>query len=428
MYNSILHWNNWSEGLAFLTIQEKTQNKDLESIFSRALNGRVLFKNHKALQSDYVPDHLPFRAQQVTSIAEILAPILHNSRPSNLLIYGKTGTGKTAVTRHVMAKLNETCIDKKVQAMFVYSNVRMAGTEYRTLGDLASNIGLKIPFTGLAVSEVLFRIQNHIKTQGLKTVFVLDEIDYLVHSYSDDILYDLTNSSDKIAPGFMSLIGISNDLQFKEQLGARVQSRLSEEEIVFPPYSAEELRTILNERAALALNQSSYSGAAINLCAALSGSEHGDARRAVDLLRISGEIAEREGSPELTEKHVRMALQKIDQDRVSEALRTLPLHAKIALLASLNACKNDSPNASSGAVYEKYCELAKESGLEPLTTRRVSGLLTELDTLGLITASIVNYGRYGRTKKITPQITILIAEKSFDSDDTIKHLLAKTKN
>jgi archaeal cell division control protein 6 len=411
-------------GTNHLTAQEKSFNNDpLDSIFSRALNGRVLFRNHKALQSDYVPDNLPFRAQQVSSIAEILAPILHGSRPSNLLVYGKTGTGKTAVTRHVISKLEETCSKKKIPAVFVYSNVRMTGTEYRTLGDLASSIGLKIPFTGLAVSEVLSRIQNHVKAQGLKAIFVLDEIDYLVRSYGDDILYDLTNSSDKIAPGFLSLVGISNDLQFKEQLGARVQSRLSEEELVFPPYSAEELRTILTERATLALNAGSYSGAAINLCAALSGSEHGDARRAVDLLRISGEIAEREGSKELTEKHVRIALQKIDQDRISEALVTLPLHAKVVLLSSIYACKNDSTSASSGSVYDKYCELCKLSGLEPLTTRRISGLLTELDTLGLVTASIVNYGRYGRTKKVMPQITASIAEKAFGSDDAIRHLL-----
>jgi archaeal cell division control protein 6 len=403
-----------------------TQNtSDLDSIFSRALNGRILFKNHKALQSDYVPDHLPFRAQQLSSIAEVLAPVLHGSKPSNLLIYGKTGTGKTAVTRHVISKLNETCTSKKISAMFVYSNVRMTGTEYRTLGDLASGIGLKIPFTGLAVSEVLSRIQNHIKIRGLKTVFVLDEIDYLVRSYGDDILYDLTNSTDKIAPGFLSLVGISNDLQFKEELGARVQSRLSEEELVFPPYSAEELRTILNERAALAFNASSYAEAAINLCAALSGSEHGDARRAVDLLRIAGEIAEREGSQELGEKHVRVALQKIDQDRISESLKTLPLHAKVVLLASIYVAKGGS-GASSGSVYEKYCELSKLSGLEPLTTRRVSGLLTELDTLGLISASIVNYGRYGRTKKITPQITVSTVESTFDSDDAIKHLLMRS--
>jgi cell division control protein 6 len=405
-------------------ITKQHENTDsLESIFLNALKGRTLFKNHKALQSDFIPDHLPFRQTQLSSIAEILAPILHGSKPSNLLIYGKTGTGKTAATRHIITKLAETANKKHIDSNFVYCNARMSGTEYRTLGELATSTGLKIPFTGLAVTEVLSRIQYFMKQNSLKTIFVIDEIDYLIRAYGDDLLYDLTSSSDKISPGFLSLIGISNDLQFKEELGARVQSRLSEEELVFPPYSAEELRTILNERASLALHPSSYTSAAVNLCAALSGSEHGDARRAVDLLRIAGEIAEREGTYQLDERHVRIAVQKIDQDRVSEALKTLPIHTKIVLLASIYCLDKDNTHSSSGFVYEKYSELCKKTGLEALTTRRVSGLLTELDTLGLITAAVVNYGRYGRTKKIIPQISLEAVSKVFGCDDTVKHLI-----
>jgi archaeal cell division control protein 6 len=407
-----------------MTPNHDPKNNDLlDTIFSKALKGRTLFKYHEALQSDFVPDHLPFRSSQLSSIAEIFAPILHGSKPSNLLIYGKTGTGKTAAARHITTKLAQTAEKQRNDSKFIYCNARMSGTEYRTLSELATAIGLKIPFTGLAITEVLSRIQHFIREHSLKTIFVIDEIDYLVRAYGDDLLYDLTSSSEKISPGFLSLIGISNDLQFKEELGARVQSRLSEEELVFPPYSAEELRTILNERATLALYPESYTPAAVNLCAALSGSEHGDARRAVDLLRIAGEIAERESSDQLDERHVRIAVQKIDQDRVSEALKTLPIHAKIVLLASIYSSEKDSSHSSSGFVYGKYSELCKETGLEALTTRRVSGLLTELDTLGLITAAVVNYGRYGRTKKITPQISLSVASKVFEADDTMKHLI-----
>ncbi|HZW57933.1 MAG TPA: orc1/cdc6 family replication initiation protein [Nitrososphaerales archaeon] len=406
-----------------MTLQQH-QNDPLEGIFSNALRRkRNIISNRDALRSDYVPEHLPFRTQQLTTIGQLLSPILSSSRPSNLLVYGKTGTGKTAVTRYVTSRLAAKCESSKIPASFVYCNTKMAGTEYRVLSELASGIGLKVPFTGLAVSEVLSRIQAYMKEKGLHTVLVMDEIDFLVRSFGDDLLYDLTSSSDKIAPGFLSLIGISNDLQFKEELGARVLSRLSEEELVFPPYSATELKTILVERAGLAFNSGAYNEEAINLCAALSGSEHGDARRAVDLLRIASEVAEREGAEQLEEKHVRIALQKIDQDRVSEALKTLPLHAKLVLLATMKAEDDSSLKASSGAVYERYCALCTKSGLDPLTTRRVSGLLTELDTLGLVSATVVNYGRYGRTKKITPQISHAVVEQALSSDDYLKHLI-----
>ena len=307
--------------------------------------------------------------------------------------------------------------------MFVYCNIRNAGTEYRVLAELATNIGLPIPFTGLAVSEVLQRVQNFMKLNSLHTILVLDEIDHLVKSFGDNLLYDLTNSSTNINPGFLSLVGISNDLQFKEELGARVLSRLSEEETVFPPYSAIELKTILQERAKFAFNNNAFTDAAVNLCAALSGSEHGDARRAVDLLRIAGEVAERDGAQQLDEKHVRVALQKIDQDRISDALKTLPIQAKLVLIAAVTNNTKDQPKASSGSIYEEYSRLCTTTGIEPLTTRRVSGLVTELDTLGLVSATVVNYGRYGRTKKITPQISMAILQQAFQSDEAVKQLV-----
>ena len=395
----------------------------LDSIFSKALQSQPLFIDRQALQSDYVPNHLPFRNHQISSVGEVLAPILQRAKPSNLLIYGKTGTGKTAVTKYVTSRLKHTCASQQLKCSFVYCNTRLSGTEYRTLAELAAGIDLKVPFTGLALSELLSRVQQYIKDNKIHVLFTLDEIDYLVRALGDDLLYNLTTSTDKVTPGSISLIGISNDLKFKEDLGARVISRLSEEELVFPPYLAEELKTILNERASIALRPSTYSTAAINLCAALSGSEHGDARRAVDLLRVAAEIAEREGSQQLQEKHVKIALQKIDQDRILEALKTLPLHAKLVLLATIFSSQNHDSNSSSGSVYDKYSELCKRGATEPLTTRRVSGLLTELDTLGLINATLVNYGRYGRTKKITSHITLSTATKVFADDETVQHLL-----
>src|SRR5579884_890901 len=365
------------------------QPDQLESIFIKALTSNRLITQDAVLRSDYLPDKLPFRGLQIASLGEILAPTLHYSKPSNVLIYGKTGTGKTAVTK------------------------------YTLLAEMATATNLQIPFTGLALTEVLSRLENHIRRQRSPIILVIDEVDYLVKTYNDDLLYNLTTLSERITPSFISIIGISNDLQFKDQLGARVQSRLSEEEIVFPPYTVPELASILKERATMALRQGSYTEAAINLCAALSASEHGDARRAVDLLRVGAETAEREASEILEEKHIRLALQKIDQDRVNEALKTLPLHAKLLLLGAATASHPTQNYVSTGALYETYSNLAKACDIEPLTTRRASSILTELHTLGLLSAHLVNYGRYGRTKQIRPQISLDTIKKAFSEDPII---------
>ena len=218
--------------------------EDVDSIFRRAKEGRALFVNRTVLMPEYVPDRLPFRESQVNGVAEVLAPILHGSKPSNLLLYGKTGTGKTAVARYVLNKLNAEASGSNLAVSYV--NTRIAGTEYRTLAELALSLGLSIPFTGLSIGEVIARIFREIQSNPRQIIFVVDEIDYLVKTHGDGTLYEFTRSGEKIAPAFLSLIGISNDLKFKEELDPRVLSSLGEEEIVFPPYTVEELRGILN--------------------------------------------------------------------------------------------------------------------------------------------------------------------------------------
>jgi len=365
----------------------------IDEIFQRAKEGKALFQDRKALSPEYIPENLPFRTKQISEVAEVLAPALHQSKPSNLLLYGKTGTGKTAVARRVVQRLAEQS-NGTIQTPYV--NTRIVGTEYRTLSEIAAQLGIEVPFTGLSIGELVSRIFKGIQSKGANVVLVLDEIDYLVNAYNDDILYEFTRAGERITPGFLSLIGISNNLTFKEGLDPRVLSSLGEEELVFPPYTTEELRSILSERSAVAFRPDAVPETTINLCAALAGSEHGDARRAVDLLRVAGEVAEREGLPQVDEACLRKASDKVERDRIQEALSTLPLQNKIIILAA----SKFASGSNTGELYLAYTNLARKSGVEVLTQRRVSGILAELDLLGLIEATVVSKGRRGRTKRI----------------------------
>tara|TARA_B100002003_G_scaffold804_1_gene724 strand:- start:1628 stop:2824 length:1197 start_codon:yes stop_codon:yes gene_type:complete len=366
----------------------------LDNVFDKFLTGKNIIKDPTVLNNDYIPNKLPFREKQIVSIGQSLALILKGNKCSNLLLYGKTGTGKTVVARYVTKKLLERA--DSIKLTIAYSNTRISNTEYRILLDLANSINLDIPFTGLSIGEVFKRLSTHISQKKIFVVFILDEIDYFIKKYGDNLLYDLTRSNENLNPGFLSVIGISNDLNFKEYLNPRVLSSLSEEEIVFPPYSAAEIKSILEQRTNVAFEQESISQGAINLCSALAGSEHGDARRAVDLLRIAAEVAEREGANRLEENHIRIAVQKIERDKIYIALKSLPLQQK-TLLLSISETKQ---NCTTGDVYENYESISKKIGIETLTQRRISSMISELDLLGLITANVVSHGRYGRTKKI----------------------------
>ncbi|UCD73501.1 MAG: ORC1-type DNA replication protein [Candidatus Bathyarchaeota archaeon] len=407
----------------------------LSDVFEHFLKGPRIFIDREVLRPDYIPNTLPHRGQEIIHLGKILAPSLDGVRASNILIYGKTGTGKTAVTKYTLERLTKKGKEIGASIRSSYVNCRIAGTPYRVLASLCHSVGLEIPFTGLATGEVFDRLKSTINNKHLLLICVLDEIDALVKDCGDSLLYELTRINEELGHGKLTIIGISNDLRFKDLLDPRVLSSLSEEEVIFNPYTAFELKDILRERVKIALVKDRLSSGALNLCSALAAAEHGDARRALDLLRVAGEIVEREGASKISEEHVKYAKQKIERDRVVEVLVTLPLHSKIVMLGIFLLKKANYENSVTGDLYEVYKEVCLAIGIDPLTQRRVSGLINELDIVGLINARVVSFGRYGRTKKVRlaiPQETLskIFKEDSFLAsmvNHTPKCLIRKTK-
>ncbi|MGB8171448.1 MAG: AAA family ATPase, partial [Nitrososphaeraceae archaeon] len=306
----------------------------LDDVFNNAIESKTLIKNRKTLTIDYVPERLPFRDNESTMIAQTLSVILRGGRPSNLLIFGKPGTGKTAVVKNVIERLKHKADDLDMQITVPFMNAKTANTSYKILYEIAEMMGinkeekkLQVHFTGLSLGEATDRILDYIRRKNLRVVLVIDEIDSLVDKNGDDILYNFTRANERIsAEQFISLIGISNSLTFKDKLDPRVRSSLSEEEMVFNPYTIEQLKDILVDRCKLAFTEHAIPTAAINLCAAMAGRETGDARKAIDLLRVAAEIAEREGSSTVNEIHIRLAQQKIDRDTNYEILKNSTTH------------------------------------------------------------------------------------------------------
>jgi cell division control protein 6 len=395
----------------------------LDDIFDQFLQGPKIFTDREVLRPDYVPDHLPHREDQIQQIAKILAPVLDEARGSNIFIYGKTGTGKTAVVKYVLNRLIRRSNEIGALVENSYVNCRLVGTVYRVLMRLGESIDIKIPFTGLATSEVFDRFEDALDLKGVLLLVVLDEIDALIKVYGDNLIYELTRVNETLTKGKVSLICISNDLLFKDLLDPRVLSSLGEEEVVFRPYTAPELKDILLERAKISFNDDVLMAGALNLCSALAAAEHGDARRALDLLRVAGELTERDGVAKVTEEHVRRAQKKIEEDRVVLVLKTLPIHSKLVLSSIYIMSRAKVKNAITGDVYEVYIELCNQLGLESLTQRRISGLINELDITGILNARVVSLGRYGRTKKIRLAISNVVIKDVFSNDPWTKKII-----
>ncbi|MEM4497040.1 MAG: ORC1-type DNA replication protein [Archaeoglobaceae archaeon] len=390
------------------------------NVFEKFLASSPIFKNRDVLRHSYTPENLPHRGEQIEQLAILLSPALKGGLPSNIFIYGKTGTGKTATVKFVTNQLIEFSKKLSSNVSVHYINCEIIDTAYRVLASIAKGLGKNIPMTGWPTDQVYEEVCKTIDESNTKLIIVLDEIDKLAKK-AEEALYSLTRINSDLKKAKVSLIGITNNLKFKSFLDARVISALSEEELVFPPYNAEQLEDILRQRAELAFNKDVIEDGVIELCAAIAAQEHGDARKALDLLRVSAEIAEREGASKVKVEHVKMAIKKIEADYVAETVKTLPIHTKILLYGMILLSENQD-KFTTGEIYLIYRKLCSKISITPLTQRRISDLISELDMLGIVNSVVISKGRYGRTREVNIEADLSSIKTVLDEDYRLKEL------
>ncbi len=381
----------------------------LDQIFDSYMQRKAVFNKKDSLTDQYVPSKIPHREEQINQIAQTLAPALRGERTSNIFLFGTVGTGKSVSVRYVTKNLSAR--SENIKTLYINCKMKkVSDTEYRLLAELTRSLGLRVPATGLPTDQIYKMFFNAIDSKKQNIILILDEIDVLVKKTGDEILYNLTRINQDLKNTKLSIIGISNDVSFTDNLDPRVKSSLSEEEIIFPPYNATQLKDILKERARIAFNNGVLDNGVIEKCSALAAQEHGDARKALDLLRIAGELVERDGKNRITLEYVDKAEEKLDFDRIISVVSSQPKQSQ-AVLASIITLTEKNKSIQTGDIYSIYESICKKRGIKILTQRRVSDLINELDMLGIINARVISKGRYGRTKEIRMLLNKSIVRK-----------------
>ncbi len=405
------------ENLMEKPIETKVTSRDeLDDFFDEFIESKPIFKDKATLQSNYNPEKIQHREEYLKDIAKILAPSLRKERPSNIFIYGKTGTGKSLCINHVLNKMHNIAIAREIPLEIISINCKLkkvADTEYRILLEILKQLGKEMPSTGVSTNELYKELYEILDAKKRTILLVLDEIDSMIKKAGDEILYNLTRINPELKQAEISIVGITNDLTIMDTVDARVKSSLNEEEIVFLPYNATQIQDILQDRAIRAFQEGVLHEEVIPRCAGYTAREHGDARRALELLRFAGELAEREGSDKVLPDHIDNADKKTERNRIIDIIKSQPKQFQLVNYAIIKTSMKEKHNlvtnkktlvieeTTTGAVYDYYNRIAKELRITTLSLRRISDIIIELEVLGLINFKLVSKGRYGRTRFIS---------------------------
>lgn len=316
------------------------------------------------LSETHIPPDIPGRQSQINELTLALRPATQRRKPMHCWVYGSPGTGKTATSRWLLRKL-----DLEAGVKGLYLNC----WEYPTYFSVLDRIVRELRVLGaerLTVSFKLEHLQRHIGKQPL--VIVLDEIDQPPPKDRHAILYNLSQMEN------IGLVCLCNSQYVYFGLEERVTSRLNALRILFLDYSADDLTTILKQRAEQALMPDAWSEDILQRIAELA---HRDARIAIQTLRNAALLAEKDHSDRIRATHVQAGWNSAKDMKKTYLLRKLTDHHR--LLHDLIA-KN--PGILSGDLWRLYLETCRSKAIRPIAVRTYSEYCNKLVELGLIQA------------------------------------------
>jgi cell division control protein 6 len=367
--------------------------KEISNIISKIEQEGSIFAKKASLDSLSFPSKIIGRKDQTEKLIRYLLDYKQGYVVPYVSVYGRSGSGKSVVVRFVCDNIDEISYSfvnlRQAKTVFGAANLILAELGVSNLKS-AQGINLAVDVIGKEIESVLQKAKKKL------FVLVLDELDVIFYDKRgkpSDFIYKLVVLGENLKKkGFLlCIIGISNNVLSEYELDDRVKSRIGSSEIFFGPYSKSDVLDILKDRAREAFSKK-IDRNVLEYCAEISSAEHGDARRAIDLLRIAAELA---SSDDLGKQHVDAASDELQKDRISQTLSSASYHLKLVCgaIARITFLTGE-PWHSTSVLYNQYTKIVQK-GTKLLSYRRISDLLTDIENTGLVTSQTSSKGRHG---------------------------------
>ena len=379
-------------------------SKKIAEIRKKVQKQNSIFKDKRYLDSLFLPSKIIGREKQAEQLIQYIDSLKQGFLVPVISVYGRSGTGKSTVVRFVCKNLSDILC-------FSFVNLRKAKTVFGCANLILSELGFanlkSAQGMNKAIDSMEGKILEILKKENKKFfVLALDEYDVI---FSDprgrpsDFVYKLLTLEENLREkGFwLCIITVSNNALADNDLDDRVKSRMGNSEIFFEPYGEDDVFNILRDRAKKAFVKKT-DDSVLQHSAKLSTDDHGDARRALDLLRVAAELSD---GTKVTKADIEKAVDFIQKDRISTIISNAALHQRI-VIAAICAGSLLSENAwnSTSSIYERYKKYVGKN-TEPLSYRRIADLLVEIKNSGLVESRTISKGRGGYGTKYKLKIS-----------------------
>ncbi|XP_058039662.1 cell division control protein 6 homolog [Ahaetulla prasina] len=376
------------------------------------------YQQAKSLLHTAVPDQLLAREKETGVLQRFLLEHVCRKKPGSLYISGAPGTGKTAC-------LNRALLDLKTELtgiQITVLNCMALRSSQAVFPAIAEQLGLA-GAAKAAKGDVIRKLEKRLTSESASmALVVLDEMDQL-DSKGQDVLYTVFEWP-SLPNSRLILIGIANALDLTDRILPRLQTRpLCRPQLLnFPPYSKDQLASILQERLKKVSGEQVLDNAAIQFCARKVSAFSGDARKALDICRRAIEIVESDvktqailkqmpasdSSPVTSIKshskvaadsavlkrvglcHISQVISDVYGDRMATGnsygdASSFPLQQKILVCSLLLLAKQqNTKEVNLGKLYEAYCRICQKQKVGPVDQSECLSLSALLESRGIV--------------------------------------------